>query len=354
VGIEVGFFTQSAPELTVRAVVQRAGWQFQLEATRSLEPEPSVRFSFLEQVKQPNWQATLEVSWEPSGYAISLKAEAHETFGQVGMGIQATAGETHWSFLGALQGEGWHLQFGSIELQQDNLLLINAMALTWVPEPDLTVKARLDRSKPLPGQLEVEWAFAQDAHVNGVGRFAGGSESAWSWQETELSLSGQRESLKIITTNTAWQMLWIEGTQELWQGGDLRGRLRLGPSGWQGTELEAAWRDPFSNSLRANLALSPEGWKAQTEVSWLDPNLSVQGKMNLAPQGLDDLMLLGRATYDAFLLDGLFKYTSRSWLLDLSGNLSQEEGWQWGGTTSWTSLVGWEKASVSVGREWSF
>lgn len=330
----------------------------QMDATRSLVQTPSLRMNFSEGLEYQGWRATVAASWEPSGSLLRLDLETRRTLGparlQIGMGLEAALpGAISWGLHGSLQHEGVSLQVKQLRWQEEQLLLKGA-EFTWTPDPVTTLKAQLDSSKDVPLKLKLERTLSEESQVNWTGRFSPTEDGRWLWEDMRLELTQEPFGTGVKVSPLGLQEFSLGGRQAIQEDSEASAAIRLGPAGeWLSTELGGAWHDPFSNSLQTSLTLSPEGWKAQAEGTWLDPNLSLHGNLAITPAGLSELMLLSRAMYDVALLDGLMKYSDRDWLMDLSGSVSQQD-WQWSGSSSWTSRAGWEKASLSIGKEWRF
>jgi hypothetical protein len=361
VGIEVGFFVDGPPELTLHAGVQRGGWRAEIRATRDLSQSPSLRIGFAQSVEQPGWRVVGEANWEPSQTSLRLGLEAQGTLAAIGAHTQmnvsveaAFPGGLAWEFQGSLQAEGLRVRVEPLRWQADQFAW-ESVDLAWSPDAAMTVRATLDSSTLYPLQLGLQRRLEEELEVQWTSRFALREHALWDWQWREMQVAATRGSWStgLVATLHGWQEAWIEGSHSFLAGSKGRGRLRIGPSGWLGTELGGTWRDPSSGSLQAGLKFAPRGWAAATDFSWFDPSFSLQGKVGLTPGGLEDLMLVGRAAGDAMALSGLLKYARGFSLLNLSGDISQEE-WQWGGAASWTSQTGWENTSVSLGRGWSF
>jgi hypothetical protein len=128
--------------------------------------------------------------------------------------------------------------------------------------------------------------------------------------------------------------------------------LGLKPEGWDlklSTQISAA----MGSSLQGTLSLGGEGWGLHLEGQLLEFMGFLQGKMDLGPQGLTSLMLMGNTSLGELWLDGLLNYSGGFWLLDLSGSLPLGL-WELLGSSSWSSLAGWEWGSLGVIRLFGF
>lgn len=346
--VEVGLFAHSPPELNVRTTLRRGDWNLQLAITRSLAQTPSVRIQLAERLQYGSWGIGMEFVWEPSaGIAAQLELKAQSAIAQLHLGVQVPP--VAWTAQGTLQRDDLHLQITGLRWQ-NNVFTLQKAELRWTPQSNLNLTAQLDNSKPLPLHFEIAADLLERLQVSWISRFEMQDDSSWIWREADLVLTRDRLQGGLSVSHLGWQEVWIERSERFGGGLDLKGRVRLGPMGWLSTELEGRWGDPLGGSIQADLGISPSGWQLLADASRLNPNLTLQGKLGLNSGRISNLMLLGRAMQGTAQLDGLFNYTGSFWLLNLSGSLSWET-WTLNASSSWRSLLGWEKGSFGITRE---
>ena len=352
-GVEVGFFARSAPELAVRVGAQREGFNIQFEVSRSLEQTPSWRLALAESMQMGNHKLSAEANWEPAAYSLQLGLETRGTMGQLAISVLLSPPEvTTWTLRGDLQWRDLRLQLSQLRWQGDQLTVQGA-SLTWTPAQILTISGRWDGSKPLPLEVEAAWALPNATRIGLTGRFAQQEGLHWAWREADMTLARGRLNGGLAFSPLGWQEAWVERNVPLSERLEARGKLRVGPAGWLSAELGGRWNEPLAGSLQAGLTLSPDGWRVDSDASYWSSSVSFQGKLGAGPRGISNLLVTGRASPDGISLDGLFNYTGSFWLLNLSGALSQDV-WTLSGSSSWTSLFGWDKASLGLGREFIF
>lgn len=356
-GFEVSFFAHSAPELTLRVGLQRADWQAQLEATRTLEESPYFHISTSQSLEQAGWKATAETSWEmdaeSSSYSVQLGLERRDSFGELTLSLQLSPPESTWT----LKGWAWNLKISQLRWQGGRWALEHA-ELTWTLSKPLTLKVGFDGSKDLPLRLDILWRPSPKEELSWTEHFSL-EDMKWLWRAMELGLRRGPLSLGSylplpFSESDGWQesRVWVEAEQALRSDLAAHVRVRWGPGGWLDAQLTGRWHD-LGNSAQATLDLAPGSWKVQLEAYKIDPDFNVQGKLGLGPEGINSLMLMGRAMSDVTLLDGLFNYSKSLWMLNLSGSLIRDF-WELSSSTSWTSIMGFEKGTVGLKREWTF
>ena len=368
--VELSFSAASAPELSLSLTAQRDGFQGRLHVTRPLAQSPSWKLSLAESLQLGELTLGAEAGWASSGYSLELGVEGRARAQDARIALQLkldSLGSTTW----VLQGQGtlapWGLPLRGKIAQLEwggTRVRVQGLELLWEPTPSLSVTLGYSGEKPLPLRVEIRQALPQGSAARGEVRLASG-ESGWAWRELQLQWTKGRLSGGALLDPEGWREAWIEqrirlrapGEGEGFSDGftlDLRkreiwGKLRWGPEGWRGTELGGRWEDPLGGALEGTVDLSAGGWSLNGNGRYLSPSLTLQGQWGYGPAGLSQLLLLGQGSLDELSISGMFHHTGSLWFLDLSGSVDFR-AWELSGASSWSSLLGWEQATLGIGR----
>lgn len=396
--VEVGFFAQAEPELTVRATWLKGPWQLSAEVTRTLIQSPSWRFRLSEHVSKGPATIGVGLGWESRvGFSADFNLNWNDPPQRANISGGASPQEgMSWMLNWDLGWEDLSVQAEQLRFSTGRWEVLKRATLSWQPASWLSVRLQADRTglKPLEvavkhdlgGGLSLsilgQFAIDERLRLHGLGlgftqgRLGAGVSLApdgrWrsAWLGSELLRGG------VEFSDEGWREIWVKGAQAVGSG-RLKGRVTFGPEGWRGLKLEAGLPAPLysgslqgvldlkkeswdlklstqisagpGSSLQGTLSLGTKGWGLHLEGQLLELIVFLQGKMDLGPQGIASLMLMGNAALGDLWLDGLFNYSGGIWLLDLSGGLPLGL-WELLGTSSWSSLGGWEWGSLGVVR----
>ncbi|MFB6286493.1 MAG: hypothetical protein ABEK03_07935 [Candidatus Bipolaricaulia bacterium] len=344
-----------APKLTIDARLEGDLGELGIGLSQDLAQTDSLEFRFHESLKHREWRFGASLDWRPKDIpTVGLTLGWRPSWGQAQLKLNAPPSPLTWELTGRYRGNQLRINLHKLTGTLTTATL-NRATLDWSPDfTSMSFGGRINRSQSPPLALEMNVPLPHDANLRTTHRYSL-DDGLSSWRSTTLTAQCDPVRASVDLDAHGWQAVsatWQRDLDEAWA---VSTGLIVEPGGWQESDLELTWQPGLTNELSGEITLRSDGWTVSPSVNWRtdQPSTSVNGSFVLDPEGLGSARVNADASLGPLSMSGFFNRTGSSWMLDLSGKLSQRP-WQLSAQGSWLARLGFDGGSMQLGRDWSW
>ena len=344
-----------APEIDIDVTFEDDLGQLGLGLSRNLAQTDAYEVQLSESLKHRSWRLGTSIRWRygatpTAGVTIGWRPD----WGQAQLSINAPSSGVNWELSGRYRGNAWQLNLHKLTGTLTSATLVHA---TWDWSPDSTPMSfggRINRSQSPPLTLETNASLPHDVNVRTTQRFSLDA-GLGSWRSTTLGAERDPVQASVDLDVNGWQSVSATWERELVQDWTASTGISIEPAGWRESDLELAWQPDLTNELSGEITLRPDGWTVSPSVNWRtdQPSTSVNGALSLDPDGLGSARVNADASVGPLSLSGFSNYSGSTWMLDLSGSLTQRP-WHLSAKGAWLGRLGFDGGTMRLGRDWSW